>query len=315
MKRKFLSSLIFSIFLPCEAFCVEDIHNDDFSQNESDQSIFNEEIEKDSSDEDTVNLYQFSLESVQQLLNDNMKVLNSVEKFIDVIFQGRSGFVLKDFKDQYVCCKKIEFLSLKELQKYDENFEIVDCFIDFSKINSLKIVESTRTLFFVQSLIYEFLAACKNQRYSFKARTIVDKTLIDRVFFNQKTHQKLNRFIKDTFGVKKNFDFCSCVNFVVLVYKNTFSVEGLERLFEKYKFLENEKDFEKIENEFSHFVLDLRNLDVENDEYQSSIDIVCQNIAKNPSLLKNFLLSLVDKPLCNLRNSDIENFLHHKFQK
>lgn len=316
MKKNFLFSSIPLVFFPCGAFYAAEVHqNEDFPQNDGDQSIFNEENDRDNSDDDTVNLFQFSMDSVQQLLNDNMLVLDVVKKFIISIFRGYSDFVSAEFMDQYVCCKKIQYLSLKELQKYDHAFEFVDCFIDFEKVNNTKTVESTRTLFFVKSLINEYLSLSNEKRFNFKSRFIVDKNLMNKVFSNQKSRQRLNKFIKDSYGIKKNFDFCQYVNFVVLDYKNTFSVESLERLFGKYKFFEEVKNFEKLQNMFSNFVQELRSLDVENDEFQSSLDVICQGITKNPQLLRNFLISLVDKPICNLNNSDIENFLQNKFQK
>ena len=316
MKRKILFSLISSFFLPCEVFCMEENDRDeDLLQREGDQSIFNEEVEKENTDEDTVNLFQFSTDSIRQLLIDNMAVLDLVKKFISSAFQNRSDFVLEEFMDQYVCCKKIQYLSWKEIQKYDKPHEIVDCFINLGKINNLKTVESTRVLFFVKSLIDEFLATNKEQNYNFKSRSIVNKDLINKVLLNQRSRQRLNKFIKETFEVKKNIDCCQYLNFVTIDYQNTFSVEGLGCLFEKYKFLEEEQDFELIKNKFSNFILELRKLDEDNDEYQSSLDVIAQSIIKKPQFLKFFLISLIDKPICNLNNSDIENFLQNKFQK
>ncbi len=310
MKKKFLISLISLFFLPGKVFCFEDI-----DKSEGDQSIFNEESERENSDEDTVNLFQFSTDSIQQLLSDNMDVLKITKEFILSIFQGQSNFVLEDFMDQYVCCKKIQYLTWKEFQKYDHSFEIVDCFIDFGKINNLKTVESPRTLFFVKALCDEFLATNKEENYNFKFRNIVDKTIVSRALLSQKSRQRLNKFIKEIFCLKKNIDYCQYLNFIVLNYENTFSVESLERLFDKCQVLEDEQDFEVIKNKFSNFIQSLRALDSENDEFQSSLDVICQNILKNPKLLKNFLISLVDKPVCNFNNSDIENFIHNKFQK
>ena len=318
MKKNFLLSIISTFLLPSQVFCAEEneiirLGDNDFEEknesNNGDQSIFNEENENNNSEEDTVNLFQFSIDSIQQSLNYNFEVLDCVKKFILSISLGQEGFNVKNYLNQYICCKKFQFLSLKDLQNCKQNFEIVDCFIDLGKINNLKKVkleESNQIFYFINSLIYEYLATNKGRSSDFKIKPILDGEMIKKIFSNSKNRQRVNKFIKETFVIKKNIDFCQHLHFVVLNYKNTFSVESLEKLFSQNKIFDEKDFFEKQEPSFSQFITDLRHLDGDNDEYQSSLDVVSQNIIKSSSLLKSFLFALVDKPICGVKNTEIE---------
>jgi hypothetical protein len=313
MGKKNLLSVIFTILLTGKVFCTED--NAFVEKNElgnGDQSFFNEEnedTENSNCEEDTVDLFQSSLDSIQQLLRDNVDDLNHVKKIISSIFQGQNDFNEKEYLDQYICSKKISFEDLKSFQNHKQHFELVDCFIDLGKIDSLKekkIVKASHSACLIKSLVYEHWSANKIKIPNFIARSIFDGESIKKIFSNPKDRQRINKLIKETFAIKKNSDYCQHLHFAVLDYENTFSVESIKRLFTQYKFFEEKDSFEKYEAPVSQFFSGLRRLDEDNEEYQSSLDIVYQNIIKNPSLLKVFLCSLVDKPICGVKNTEIE---------
>ena len=320
MKKQFLLNIIFPILFATNIIFAE--YNEEFEVSEEcklnnnceekneldtvDQSIFNEENENN--DEDTVNLFQFSTDSIQQSLNYNVEVLDYVNKFISFLFHDQADFEINEYLDQYISSKKFQFLSCNDLQNCTQNFEFVTCFLDFRKINNSKkpkIEKSDMIFFYVKSLIYEYLATNKVKNYRVYIKSIFDGDLIKKIFSNTRYRQRINKYIKENLGSKKNVDFCQYLHFIVLDYKNTLSIDSIEKLFQKYSFPDNKEDFEKYEPNFLQFINDLRHLDEYNDEFQSSLDVVRQNILQNPKLLSTFLSVLVDKPICFVKNTEI----------
>ncbi len=240
-----------------------------------------------------VDLFQSSLDTIQQFFHNNTDVIEDVKKFLIATLRDKKDFKINDYLDSYTCLNQFSFVSFTELQKLQQNFEIVECYLDFGAINKSKekrLIKSNKIFFFLKSLIYESFSHNYSPNLNSITANIIDAKSFSKIFLTGKNKQRLNKFIKETFKIRKNIDLSRFLHFVVLKYKKNFSVESLELLCSKYSlFTEGDK--------VDVLISSLRQYDINYNDLQNTIDVIAQNVSNDPSLIKIFLYALIDKPL------------------
>ena len=316
MKNKFffLSPIITAIYSN-KIFCQGENISDKTLSIDEENTCPKDDDSDQNVPEETVNLFQFSLESVQQILSTNPDTIKHVKKFLDsIILQNDKNYNSADYLDSYFCLNHLSLLNLKNLQNQNNDVELLECYIDLKKINNdknINFVQSKKIFFFIKSLINEYFSTLYPQKNKAITSSILNTNVIKKFFSFTRYKQRLNRFIKETFKIKKNVDYSQYLYFVTVGYKKNFSADSFDSLCSKYGLFQENDNIERYENDFLILIKDLRRYDIEYNDFQNSLDIITQNILNNPCLIKIFLQSLIDRPIfMTMKNREVSQNIH-----